>query len=247
MKPAKPILVDCPYCNETKALTRISSGNTFWGRYWSDTKNIFPMLPQISYVQKCHKCGKYFIPARLKARCGEASSELGTLSWEEAKQAFSQFYEIQTDNTTLDTNADSQRWKFMMAPNISSHPENPLNIQGYKSSNGMTPKEYKELALIVVHAYNDYYYFNEDYSYRERQATRQVTDEDKKLFQKCLDWLIRNGDLQDEVKAEFLRESERFDECLEILEALPDDKFVAPMIKEKALAKDPVVFEIKYR
>ena len=71
----------------------IVSGNTFGARLWSDNKQIARMLPEISYVQKCPNCGKYYIMSRLKnTRYSEdrTSFEQGLLTFPEMKEAFVQ-------------------------------------------------------------------------------------------------------------------------------------------------------------
>lgn len=49
----------CPHCGGTKKLLSLISGNTFGGVVWSDAKNVYPMLPRLSPVQRCPHCGKY--------------------------------------------------------------------------------------------------------------------------------------------------------------------------------------------
>ena len=69
----------------------LMSGNTFGARYWSDLKMQAPMLPQISPVQKCPHCGKYYLHYKQKSEDGERPSfELGELSYPEWKEAYSQ-------------------------------------------------------------------------------------------------------------------------------------------------------------
>ncbi len=71
----------------------LASGNTFGAEVWSDNKRIAPMLPEISYIQKCQHCGKYFITSRQEIvydRDGRTSFEQGILSYDEMKEAFAQ-------------------------------------------------------------------------------------------------------------------------------------------------------------
>ena len=60
MIPGPALRKECPYCKEVKELMSLRSGNTFGGTHWSDTKRIYPMLPQNSDVQKCPSCGKFY-------------------------------------------------------------------------------------------------------------------------------------------------------------------------------------------
>ena len=70
----------------------LRSGNTFGAQLWSDNKQIAPMLPEISYVQKCLHCKKYFIRSRQEAVYANSgfSTEQGLLSFAEMKEAFAQ-------------------------------------------------------------------------------------------------------------------------------------------------------------
>lgn len=92
MNPGKPQIVKCPFCGTKKELLSLISGNTFGAIYWSDNKRVAPMLPQVSYVQKCPKCRKYYIKARQESRYAADGFclELGTLTYPEMKEAFAQ-------------------------------------------------------------------------------------------------------------------------------------------------------------
>ena len=94
-------IVVCPHCNYEKEIMSIISGNTFGSEHWSDNKLISPMMPEISDIQKCKKCGKYFIISRQKGKYfiisrqkgkyGDSqSNEQGLLSFNEMKEAFLQ-------------------------------------------------------------------------------------------------------------------------------------------------------------
>ena len=94
MHPAKARIVFCPYCGGKKELLSLISGNTFRARFWSDLKMQAPMLPQISPVQKCPHCGKYYLHYKQRSENGESPSfELGELSYSEWKEAYSQLKE----------------------------------------------------------------------------------------------------------------------------------------------------------
>ncbi|MEE0903423.1 MAG: hypothetical protein U0L68_03010 [Prevotellamassilia sp.] len=71
------------------------SGNTFGAELWSDNKRIDPMLPEISYVQKCPHCGQYYITGRQKVKYAKDgySFEKGLLTYPEMKEAFTQLSE----------------------------------------------------------------------------------------------------------------------------------------------------------
>lgn len=85
-------IVKCPYCGEEKELMMLASGNNILAKYWSDYKCIAPMLPTVSPVQKCPKCGKFFFEYKQDYKRGtKCSSELGELTFSEWKEAYSQF------------------------------------------------------------------------------------------------------------------------------------------------------------
>lgn len=71
------------------------SGNTYGAEFWSDNKQIAPMLPEISYVQKCPNCGKYYIKDRQEEKYakGTPSFNKGLLTYPEMKEAFAQLSE----------------------------------------------------------------------------------------------------------------------------------------------------------
>ncbi len=92
MTPGNPQILTCPFCGEKKEIMTLASGNTFGAELWSDNKRIAPMLPEISLVQKCPKCGKYYIRTRQKVVQSEKGwcFEKGILTFGEMKEAFHQ-------------------------------------------------------------------------------------------------------------------------------------------------------------
>lgn len=100
MIPGKATVVTCPYCGTKKELMTLGSGNTFGAVRWSDGRVFAPMLPKASFVQKCPKCGKFYLYYKRKCEEGEnTSSELGELSYREWNDAYFQFVE---ENAQLD-------------------------------------------------------------------------------------------------------------------------------------------------
>ena len=88
----KAIVVTCPFCGAEKELLSLRSGNTFRATVWSDAKQLTPMLPTVSCVQKCLNCGKYFLWYKVKRKRGLCESfETGNLSYHEWKRAYLQF------------------------------------------------------------------------------------------------------------------------------------------------------------
>ncbi len=92
MLPGNSQILTCPFCGKEKEILTLESGNLINAKYWSDNKIIAPMLPEISYIQKCDGCGKYFIRTRQEPRFSEDnySEERGLLTFQETKEAFEQ-------------------------------------------------------------------------------------------------------------------------------------------------------------
>lgn len=102
MLPGHTRIVTCPFCGAKKELMSLRSGNTFGARFWSDGKRIAPMLPQVSPVQKCLDCGKYYLLYQQKSEFGEGySSERGELDYFEWKEAYSQLSKEETTKSDL--------------------------------------------------------------------------------------------------------------------------------------------------
>jgi hypothetical protein len=96
MKPGPPQILTCPYCGEKKKIMSLMSGNTFDAVLWSDNKQIAPMLPEISLIQKCPKCGKYYFRTRQEVVYSDNHdwcSDSGLLTFPEMKEAFVQLSE----------------------------------------------------------------------------------------------------------------------------------------------------------
>lgn len=60
MIPAHSTLLHCPHCGAKKEILQLISGNTIGATLWSDAKQIAPMLPRVSHIQRCPTCGNYF-------------------------------------------------------------------------------------------------------------------------------------------------------------------------------------------
>lgn len=85
-------VLTCPLCGTKKDVLSLMSGNTFGARLWSDKKQDAPMHPEVSWVQKCPHCGKYYFLSRQEFVSSKTtmSSDLGELSLQEAKEALAQ-------------------------------------------------------------------------------------------------------------------------------------------------------------
>lgn len=109
MIPGPANILSCPYCSATKEVMSLISGNTFRGTVWSDTRRHYPMLPEVSPIQKCPHCGKYFFIEQAMSRYAtddksefRALGELGTLNFSELREA-----KVQMQDLTL---TSMQRW-----------------------------------------------------------------------------------------------------------------------------------------
>ncbi len=94
MNIGKAQILTCPHCGGIKEVMSLISGNTFECKCWSDTKTEARMLPQVSYIQKCPACGKYYFIHKQEYVQGDSySEELGTLTFEECLEALLQLQE----------------------------------------------------------------------------------------------------------------------------------------------------------
>lgn len=60
MIPGPANVLSCPFCGGKKEVMSLASGNTFRGTVWSDTRREYPMLPEVSPIQQCPHCMKYY-------------------------------------------------------------------------------------------------------------------------------------------------------------------------------------------
>ena len=119
MIPGPPELLKCPFCGDEKKVLTLLTGNTLQGQQWSDTRSFYPMFPQVSPIQKCPSCGKYYFTKDAKRRLSnevddiftetgaptyDICTETGALTYEELKMAAIQFGEKlrKRDKRTLD-------------------------------------------------------------------------------------------------------------------------------------------------
>ncbi len=94
MLPAPPRILTCPYCGQQKQVLQLMSGNTIGARLWSDGNQEAPMLPRVSPVQRCPKCGKFYWMHKQELISGSKvnwTADVGTLSFDEWTQASQQF------------------------------------------------------------------------------------------------------------------------------------------------------------
>ena len=109
MIPGPANILSCPYCGGKKEVMSLISGNTCGGTVWSDTRRHYPMLPEVSPIQKCPDCGRYYFIEQAKSEYAKdddseirSFEELGTLNYHELKEAKEQMKHL--------TLSDMQRW-----------------------------------------------------------------------------------------------------------------------------------------
>ncbi len=95
----------CPFCKGEKPVLEPLFGHSLGGTLWSDTKTIYPAMPEISMVQRCPHCGKYYFSYKVESKEGDADSDdQGNLTYEQIKEAVNQYDQVvleQEDEITL--------------------------------------------------------------------------------------------------------------------------------------------------
>lgn len=104
MIPGPANVLSCPFCGGEKEVMSLLSGNTFRGTVWSDTRREYPMLPEVSPIQQCPHCKKYYFVEQAKHKYNnkKESFELGNLSFLQLRDAKCQMADISL--------AKMQRW-----------------------------------------------------------------------------------------------------------------------------------------
>lgn len=241
MKPGPPQILTCPYCGEKKKIMSLMSGNTFDAVLWSDNKQIAPMLPEISLIQKCPKCGKYYFRTRQEVVYSDNQdwcSDSGLLTFPEMKEAF-----VQLSEEGFEDANEEKRARMMLhhAFNDYYYRVNPdasqLSEEGFVDAN-----EERVARMILLHDFNDY---NNPYN----PDDRIVNDDDWSIFQENALWIIENIITDDVLKAEYYREIGMMEEALSILQNLTvEDEFIkkiADKIAKRIKKNDRKVFLIR--
>lgn len=104
MLPGPSIILSCPHCGGEKGVLSLFSGNTFGMDLWSDTRRFCPYLPEVSPIQQCPHCRKYYFleEAHRKTDSKSYSHETGQLDFAGLKEAKRQFEESEL--------SDGQKW-----------------------------------------------------------------------------------------------------------------------------------------
>lgn len=98
MIPGPANILTCPFCRGKKEVMSLISGNTFGATVWSDTRREYPMLPEVSPIQKCPHCNRYYFVEQAGMEQSEDPSshcfELGKLGYIELEEAYGQFSQL---------------------------------------------------------------------------------------------------------------------------------------------------------
>ncbi len=138
MIPGNAQILTCPHCGTKKEVLSLVSGNTFRQVVWSDNKSIAPMLPKVSFVQKCPHCGKYYLLSRQKPEHGNTYSfEKGELNYKEIKEAWTMLKDTEdlTENERLSI-LIMQVWAF--------------NDEYTRDKEGAAPKEEQDYIKDII-------------------------------------------------------------------------------------------------
>lgn len=100
MIPGKAKILTCPECHKQKFVLSLLSGNTFGAEYWSDQKEIAPMLPRVSPLQLCEGCHHYYFLEDQDDEYSEevVSVERGLLSLEQLLEAYEELKDSLSPN-----------------------------------------------------------------------------------------------------------------------------------------------------
>lgn len=95
MIPGPANVLSCPFCGGEKEVMSLLSGNTFGGTVWSDTRHEYPMLPEVSPIQQCPHCKKYYFVEQAQHEYNKKieSFELGSLNFRQLREAKRQWME----------------------------------------------------------------------------------------------------------------------------------------------------------
>lgn len=102
MLPGPANILSCPFCSGKKEVMSLISGNTCGATVWSDTRRNYPMLPEVSPIQLCPHCSRYYFIEQAEQEYGSPNSysfELGELTFDQLKDAKQQFESVALTDT----------------------------------------------------------------------------------------------------------------------------------------------------
>ena len=224
MRPGPSQILTCPHCGAKKRIMTIASGNTFGAALFSDNKFIAPMLPEISYVQRCLYCDKYFIRSRQKEvydESGIGSLDSGLLSFAEMKEAF-----IQLSQEKFRSMKEKRIVRMMLHHAYNNVPRYFIYFR--KPRPLMLPKSRRP----------------------HLDGEETITEDDTKLFHDNALWLIEHYLPTDVLKAEFYREAGEMVKAKALIDGVMVKtgsmrRFVTD-IKDRILRNETEVFKVRY-
>ena len=230
MLPAYCKIALCPRCGGKKEIVQIMSGNTYGAWLWSDSKQVAPMLPHVSPIQKCPTCGHYYFLEHANIKEGDTySDEEGWLSFDDAIEAFN---ELMTDDRR-----HIDEWKAWSWFDDDKDDEDSEAFKTWLQNNKQ--KDLELLTIIIVWAFNDMIRNGEEPSLEQYEVFKTTVSSNLKQP------LLSNNQL---LRAELYREIGEFDECIATLEKFnPEDEFHADIrkqIMDRAQKQDDKVFVI---
>ena len=153
MKAGRTMRLACPHCGRYKCMESIMGGNTFCGTAWSDSKKEYPMLPSISPIQRCPKCGAYFFYE--EGMLGELMDE------NEFKKTLEG---INLSQTEIEKQYDKalSKWFKEADNNGFGHLNEQESREAYESlySESLSKHKKTDLLLTRLYAFNDEYLRN---------------------------------------------------------------------------------------
>jgi len=212
MRPGPDRVLACPDCGRAVRLNTQLSGNTFGGVIWTDAKADYPMLPMTPEITRYQDCDRFFWLAD--------ATELGVLDWE-------------TDGE----DATKVEWR-------SARRVEELSESEYLKalSSGVARAEDEEVRLRL-HAWwrrnNALREIQEENLKLTRGAARPLSEAARSNLESLLELLGSDPPDQILMKAEILRELERYEEAAETLEVeLPNElsgpsKFIRQLIEHR--------------
>lgn len=145
MIPGPANILSCPFCGGTKEVMSLVSGNTCGATVWSDTRRDYPMLPEVSPIQECPHCHKfYFIEQAKHEYSKDPNSEMSSFK-KLGKLTYPQLVRAKKQMETLSL-VKMQRWilnhqifmafndSFRREPEKVTFPPREEDIQIYKDT-----------------------------------------------------------------------------------------------------------------
>ncbi len=109
MIPGPANILSCPFCGGTKEVMSLISGNTLGATVWSDTRRHYPMLPEVSPIQECPHCHKFYFIEQAQHQHSDDSESVRRSFGKLGELTFTQLVEAKKQMDTLSL-TKMQRW-----------------------------------------------------------------------------------------------------------------------------------------